>query len=60
MIIDKFHERSIDRAEDSNFDLNSIKNFFSDLKKQNDLNDFKKWLDDFVKTQTFISQVKKK
>jgi hypothetical protein len=56
MTLDIFFERPIVQAKDSNFDLNAIKDFFEDLKKQNDLNDFQNWLADFMKTLDFIDK----
>lgn len=48
-----FMDRPIKKDNDSNYNLNAIKDFFADLKKQNDLTDFQNWLADFEKTETF-------
>lgn len=38
--------------ENSHWDLDAIKKFCADLKKQNDLTDFKNWLDKFMISET--------
>lgn len=53
IVFDIFNDIPIQKESNSNFDLNSIKDFFTDLQNQNDLSDYKKWLADFVKTETF-------
>ena len=53
LTLDIFLDRQIKNDENSNFDLKGLKDFFEDLKKQNDLTDFQNWLGDFEKTQTF-------
>jgi len=52
-VIDIFIDREIKRENDSNLDLNTLKDYFSDLKKQNDLSDFQEWLTDFENTEIF-------
>nr|WP_319570414.1 hypothetical protein [uncultured Draconibacterium sp.] len=52
-VFDVFMDRPIKKDNNSNFDLNAIKDYFTDLKSQNDLSDFQNWLTDFEKTETF-------
>lgn len=54
---DVFIDRPIKKDNDSNFDLNTIKDFFTEIKTQNDLTDFQNWLIDFEKTETFKTYV---
>jgi hypothetical protein len=50
---DVFMERPITSENDSNFDLDALKDYFAELKKQDKLTDFQEWLADFEKTETF-------
>lgn len=52
-VLDIFMSRPIQNENESNFDLKSIKNFFLELEKQNDLTDFKKWLTEFEKSESY-------
>lgn len=57
IVFDIFVDRPIQKESDSNFDLNAIKEFFTDIEKQNDLSDYKKWLADFVESKTFADYI---
>jgi hypothetical protein len=52
-VLDIFMSRPIQNKNESNFDQNSIKDFFLELEKQNDLTDFKKWLAEFEKSESY-------
>ena len=53
MTLDIFFDRPIKKDKNSNINVTAFRDFFSNLKKQNDLTDFQNWLADFEKTQTF-------
>jgi hypothetical protein len=53
-MLDTFMSRPIQNENNSNIDLNSIEDFFLGLEKQTDLTDFRKWLAEFEKSETFI------
>lgn len=53
LTFDIFFERPITQNEESNLDFSSFKDFFSDLKKQNNLTEFQNWLTEFEKSETY-------
>lgn len=53
LTLDIFFNRPIKIDENSNIDLDAFKDFFSVLKKQNDLTDFQNWLTEFEKSVKF-------
>lgn len=52
-VVDIFMDRNVNENNDSNYDLNAIKDFFDTIKKQNDMTDFQSWVTDFEKTNTY-------
>lgn len=54
-VFDVFLDRPIKEDNDSSYDLKAIKDFFTELKTQNDLTDFQSWLTDFENSEIFKS-----
>lgn len=52
-VLDIFLDREVNDDNDSNYDLNTIKDLFDTLKKQNDMTDFQNWFVDFENTETY-------
>lgn len=53
IVFDMFMGRPIRKENNSNIDLNAIKDFFLELENKNDLTDFKKWLIELEKSDVF-------
>jgi len=54
---DIFLGRPVPEIANSNFDLNSIKDFYSEILKLIDVTDYTNWLIDFEKSSIFVEHI---